>query len=73
MHLEMPLGLDSSIAELQTDLLRALLPAAEETGVSVAELGRLDTLAGRVHAALLEAKAPICFVALVGAWSRKPG
>jgi len=73
MHLEMPLGLDASIAELQTELLRALLPAAEETGVSVAELGRLDTLAERVHAALLEARAPICFVALVGAWSRKPG
>ena len=73
MHLEMPLGLDASIAELQTDLLRALLPAAEEAGVSVAELGCLDTLPERVHAALLEARAPICFVALVGAWSRKPG
>lgn len=73
MHLEMPLGLDATIAELQTDLLRALLPAAEEAGVSVAELGCLDTLAERVHAALLEARAPICFVALVGAWSRKPG
>src|SRR5262245_14405587 len=68
MHLEMPLGLDSSIAELQTDLLRALLPAAEEAGVSVAALGCLDTLAERVHAALLEARVPICFVALVGAW-----
>ena len=73
MHLEMPLGLDASIAELQTGLLRALLPAAEETGVSVEQLGPLDTLAERVHAALLEARAPICFVALVGAWSRKPG
>ena len=73
MHLEMPLGLDASIAELQTDLLRALLPAAEEASVSVAELGCLDTLGERVHAALLEARAPICFVALVGAWSRKPG
>jgi SAM-dependent methyltransferase len=73
MHLEMPLGVDANIAELQTDLLRALLPAAEEAGVSVAELGRLDTLAERVHAALLEARAPICFVALVGAWSRTPG
>jgi len=72
MHLEMPLGVDSSIAELQTDLLRALLPAAQEHGVSVAELGDLDTLPARVQAELLEARSPICFVAIVGAWSRKP-
>jgi hypothetical protein len=39
--------------------------------VSVAELGDLDTLAERVHAALIEAKSPICFVAMVRAWSRK--
>jgi SAM-dependent methyltransferase len=71
MHLEMPLGTDASIAELQTDLLRALLPAAREHGVSVTELGDLDTLPERVHAALLEARSPICFVAMVGAWSRK--
>ena len=72
MQLEMPLGTDSSIAELQTDLLRALLPAAREHGVSVAELGDLETLPERVHAALLEARSPICFVAMVGAWARKP-
>ncbi len=72
MHLEMPLGADSSIAELQTDLLRALLPAAREHAVSVAELGDLDTLPERVHAALLEARSPICFVAMVGVWARKP-
>lgn len=71
MHLEMPLGTDASIAELQTDLLRALLPAAREHGVSVAELGDLDTLPERVYAALLEARSPICFVAMVGAWARK--
>jgi hypothetical protein len=39
--------------------------------VSVAELGDLNTLPERVHAALLEARSPICFVAMVGAWSRK--
>lgn len=72
MHLEMPLGADATIAELQTDLLRALLPAAREHGVSIAEFGDLDTLPERVHAALLEARSPICFVAMVGAWSRKP-
>jgi hypothetical protein len=40
--------------------------------VSVAELGDLDTLPARVQAELLEARSPICFVAIVGAWSRKP-
>jgi ubiquinone/menaquinone biosynthesis C-methylase UbiE len=71
MHLEMPLGDDARFAEVETDLLRALLPAAEEHGVSVAELGDLNTLAERVRAALVEAKAPICFVGMVRAWSRK--
>jgi ubiquinone/menaquinone biosynthesis C-methylase UbiE len=71
MHLEMPLGDDARFAEVETDLLRALLPAAEEHGVSVAELGDLDTLAERVHAALVQTKAPICFVGMVSAWSRK--
>lgn len=54
-----------------TDLLPALLPAAEEHSVSVAELGDLDTLAERVRAALVEAKSPICTPAMVRAWSRK--
>ena len=71
MHLEIPLGSDSTIVELQTDLLRALVPAAEEHGVSVAALGDLDTLPERVYAALDEAKSPICFIAMVSAWSRK--
>jgi len=72
MHLEIPLGSDSRIAELQRDLLRALLPAAEAHGISVAALGDLATLPERVHAALLEVRAPICFVAMVGAWCRTP-
>jgi len=73
MHVEIPLATDSMIAELQRDLLRTLLPAAAEHGVSMSALGDLDTLPERVHAAALEASSPICFVAMVGAWAKRPG
>jgi len=71
MHLEMLLGDDARLAAVVTDLLPALLPTAEEHGVSVAALGDLDTLAERVQAALVEAKSPICTPAMVRAWSTK--
>jgi len=71
MHLDMELGHDTAIAELQTELLRAVQPDAEKYGVSLAELGDLDSLPDRVHAELLAAKTPIAYVAMASAWSRK--
>ena len=71
MHLDMQLGHDKAIAELQTDLLRAVQPDAERHGVSLAELGDLDSLPDRIHAELLAARTPIAYVAMASAWSRK--
>jgi SAM-dependent methyltransferase len=71
MHLDMELGHDAAIAELQTELLRAVQPDAERHGVSLAELGDLDSLPDRIHAELLAARTPIAYVAMASAWSRK--
>ena len=71
MHLDMELGHDTAIAEIQTELLRAVQPDAEQHGVSLAELGDLDSLPDRIHAELLAAKTPIAYVAMASAWSRK--
>ena len=71
MHLDMQLGHDRAIAELQTELLRAVQPDAERNGVSLAELGDIDSLPDRIHAELLAARTPIAYVAMVSAWSRK--
>ena len=71
MHLEMPLATDSSIAQLETDLLRTLLFAAEQHGISVAALGNLDTLPDRIHAEAVAANSVTGFLAMVSAWSRK--
>jgi len=71
MHLEMELGHDTTIAVLQTELLEAVVSSAEQHGISLAELGDLDTLPDRVQAELRAAKAPIGYVAMVSAWSRK--
>jgi protein-L-isoaspartate O-methyltransferase len=72
MHLDMELGHDTFIAELQTELLEAVTAAAEQHGISLAELGDLDTLPDRIQAELREARMPIGYVAMVSAWSRKP-
>jgi hypothetical protein len=71
MHLDMELGHDTTIAVLQTELLEAVVSSAEQHGISLAELGDLDTLPNRVQAELRTAKTPIGYVAMVSAWSRK--
>jgi len=71
MHLDMHLGDDEVIAALQTDLLRAVSHDAERHGVSLAELGDLDTLPERIQAELRAAISPIAYVAMVSAWSRR--
>jgi ubiquinone/menaquinone biosynthesis C-methylase UbiE len=71
MHLQMSLAGDSSLAELETDMLRTLLPAAERHGVSLVALGDLDTLPNRIHAEAVATNAVFGFLAMASAWSRK--
>ena len=71
MHLDMELGHDKVIAEIQAELLRAVQGEAKKHGVSLAELGDLDTLPDRINAELLATSSPIAYVAMVSAWSRR--
>jgi SAM-dependent methyltransferase len=68
MHLDVPFAQDSSVAELEVDLLRSL---ADHHGASLADLGDLETLVNRIHTEALSARSAIGFMAIVSAWSRK--
>jgi hypothetical protein len=73
MHLEMPLGNDTDFIRLTSDLLCSLRPLAEQHKVSLQELGDLDTLPNRIRREVTATKTVVSLIALVGAWSRKPG
>jgi len=71
MHLDVPFTQDSSIAQLEVDLLRTLRPVADQKGVSFADLGEFETLVSRIQAEAVAARSAIGFKAIVSAWSRK--
>jgi SAM-dependent methyltransferase len=71
MHLEVPFTQDSTIAQLEVDLLRTLRPVAEKHGVSFTDLRDFETLACRIHDEAIAACSPIGFMAVVSAWSRR--
>jgi len=73
MHLEMPLGNDANFIRLTSDLLCSLQPLAEQHKVSLKELGDLDMLPNRIGREVAATKTVVSLIALVGAWSRKPG
>lgn len=73
MHVDIPLAMDASIAELEIDLFHTLRPAAERHGVSLVDLGDLNTLAERIHAERSAAHAVVGFLAIVSAWCRVSG
>jgi ubiquinone/menaquinone biosynthesis C-methylase UbiE len=72
MHLEMPLGSDADFIRLTSDLLGSLRPLAEQHGVSLEDLGDLDTLPHRICAEIVTTNTVVSLIAVVGAWSRKP-
>ena len=72
MHVEIPLGSDTSFIQIITSLLGSLRPLAHRHGVSLQELGDFDTLADRVCGEIAAANTVVSIVPLVGAWSRKP-
>jgi hypothetical protein len=72
MHLEMPLGSSADFIRLTSDLLCSLRPLAERHGVSLEDLGDLDTLPARICAEVVAVNTVVSLIAVVGAWSRKP-
>jgi SAM-dependent methyltransferase len=71
MHLEIPLGSNVDFLRVITGLVWSLRPLAEQHGVTLEELGNLDTLPERVCAEITAANTVVSVVPLLGAWSRK--
>jgi len=72
MSLVMPLGCDPQFTTWVPELLASLLPLARKFDLPLDPLGDLNTLPGRIHAEITAANAVVSWMALVGAWSRKP-
>jgi ubiquinone/menaquinone biosynthesis C-methylase UbiE len=71
MHMETPLGIDSTFTGLICDLITSVRPLAQQHNVSLDALGDLDTLSDRIHAEVAVSNMVVSFVPLVGAWARK--
>lgn len=72
MHLEMVLGSEPDFTRWTYDLLCSLRPQSERVGLSLQTLGDFDTLLARLQAEVVASNTIVPWVALVGAWSRKP-
>jgi ubiquinone/menaquinone biosynthesis C-methylase UbiE len=72
IRMEIPLGSDSDFTRWIYDLLCSLRPQIEQQNLSLEPLGDFTTLPERLQAEVAASKTVVPFVALVGAWSRKP-
>jgi len=72
MRMEIPLETDPDSSRWIYDLLCTLRPRIQELGLSLETLGDLDTLQARLRAEVVASNTAVTWVALVGAWSRKP-
>ncbi len=70
--LEVPVGSRQEFTRLVPDTLQSVRPLAELHGVSLDAVGDFATLADRLHAEIMAARALVSFVPLVGTWVRKP-
>jgi len=71
MHMEMALGSDEAFISLVSGLMISVQGLARREGISLDELGNLDTLANRIRAEVAASGTVVGFVPMVGAWSRK--
>jgi ubiquinone/menaquinone biosynthesis C-methylase UbiE len=72
MSLEMPLGNDPEFTRWVPDVLGSLLPLARQFDLPLDPLGDLNTLPARLDAEVAASNSVVTWMALVGAWSRKP-
>ena len=72
MRMEMLLGCDPDFTRWTHDLLCSLLPHIQRQNLSLERIGDFSTLPERIQAEVAASKTVVPFVALVGAWSRKP-
>jgi hypothetical protein len=72
MRIEVPIGDHPNIVRYAYDIFSTLLPRMRQYGLSLNEVGDLETLNARLEAERLAARAFASTQALVSAWSRKP-
>jgi len=72
MSLEMPLGNDPDFTRWLPDVLDSLLPQVRQFNLPLEPLGDLATFPERVQAEVAASNSVVTWMALVGAWSRKP-
>jgi ubiquinone/menaquinone biosynthesis C-methylase UbiE len=72
MSLEMPLGSDPEFLRWVPDVLVSLLPQIQQFNLPLQPLGDLATLPQRIQAEVAESNSVVTWMAMVGAWSRKP-
>lgn len=72
LRLEVPCGMDPGTRGLVHDFFRTMMPHIAESGLSLAALEPLDTLAARLDAELDATRSFATWVGFAGAWARKP-
>src|SRR5947208_7620086 len=72
MNLEMPLGNDPEFIRWVPDVLGSLLPQVQQFNLPLEPLGDLATLPQRHQAEIAAANTTPSWMAIVGAWPRKP-
>jgi len=72
MSLEMPLGNDPEFIRWVPDVLASLLPQARQFDLPLEPLGDFNTLRERLQAEVAASNSVVTWMAMVGAWSRKP-
>ena len=73
IRIEVPVGDDPNIVRWFYNLVCALAPRVDEDELAASGIGDLETLESRLEAERVAARSFGASVALVGAWSRKPG
>jgi ubiquinone/menaquinone biosynthesis C-methylase UbiE len=73
IRIEVPVGDDPNVVRWFYDLVCALAPRLDEDELAARGIGDLETLESRLEAERIAARSFGASVALVGAWSRKPG
>jgi ubiquinone/menaquinone biosynthesis C-methylase UbiE len=73
MRVDIPVGGDSEFTRRTHDLARSLQPRMRQHDLDYESIGDFDTLKQRLDAEACTLKTCTACIALVGAWSRKPG
>jgi ubiquinone/menaquinone biosynthesis C-methylase UbiE len=72
MRLQMELGHDADFTRWVSDAVRTLEPLFRKYDISIEVLGDLENLQDRLQAEVASSNSVVPWLALVGAWSRKP-